>query len=170
MLGRIQFSPKRENAYTSIPSSSSGGSSSLQRRQRPLVKNSNDVRKRSHKNYGGNNTTNSTFTPINNPTVEHGYRIHQAKDGSMITAVPIDKDQSLLGGTSTGKYTPPQRGSRSSSPQMFGKLRSSPINEESVTGSTTWSTQGLLDARGKQRHKMKRTRPPINNTKRTSKD
>ena len=52
MLGRIQFSPKRENAYTSIPSSSSGGSSSLQRRQRPLVRNSNDVRKRSYKNYG----------------------------------------------------------------------------------------------------------------------
>jgi len=173
MLGRIQFSPKRDNnTYTSIPSSSSGGSSSLQRRQRPLVRNSNDVRKRSYKNYGDDNTNASSgFTPIiNNPTVEHGYRIHQAKDGSMITAVPIDKDQSLLGGTSSSsKYTPPQRGGRSS-PQMFGKLRSSPINEESITGSTTWSTQGLLDARGKQRHKMKRMRPPINNTKRTSKE
>ena len=110
---------------------------------------SGDARKRPNAN---NNTKTKNaiptgFRPIN-PAAEHGYRIDVARDGSMITAVPIEDEQSLRGGGGS-KFKSPQRPPRAS-PILFSQQRSSP------NGSTTWSTQGLLDARGKQRHKMKR--------------
>lgn len=101
------------------------------------------------------------FRPID-PKADHGYRINVARDGSMITAVPIE-EQPLRG--AGGNFTAPQRPPALgvTSPILFSQPRSSP-NGTNSNGSVTWSQQGLLDARGKQRHKMKRLKPYANVT------
>lgn len=107
------------------------------------------------------------FLPISSPSAEeHGYQINVSKDGSMITAVPIVEPHKRRNGFQRLKPTQqpssillePRR-----SPIMFGQsARSSPVEE--VSG------QGLLDARNKQRTKMKRfvSRPIISSPKKGS--
>lgn len=151
------FAPS--NAYSSVPSSTSSfREAPLRGRRRGTQGKSEDSRKQRPSSAGGGNTkTKNTiptgFRPID-PTAEHGYRIDVAKDGSMITAVPIDEQPGVVGGGgSKNLFKSPQRPLRTS-PVMFTQPRASPNGS-----TTTWSTQGLLDARGKQRHKMKRMRP-----------
>ena len=105
------------------------------------------------------------FLPISSPSAEeHGYQINVSKDGSMITAVPIVEPHKRLDRRLKPQQQPssillePRR-----SPIMFGQsARSSPAEE--VSG------QGLLDARNKQRTKMKRfvSRPIISSPKKGS--
>jgi hypothetical protein len=80
----------------------------------------------------------SFFRPISDPS--HQYQIQRTKDGSMISAVPIDEKRNLR-----------------SSPILFSDVRA--LNDSpSQKGSAkkqTWSRQGLLEARGKQRSKLK---------------
>ncbi|KAL9181629.1 hypothetical protein ACHAXT_010434 [Thalassiosira profunda] len=144
------FAPNHADDYYTSVHSSSGASF---RRRRAQNGRSGDARKRGS-GAGTSLSGNAGFRPIADPTAEHGYRINVARDGSMITAVPVD-EQPLRGGD---KYRAPQR---TASPVLFGQPRSSP--DGSVNGSTTWSTQGLLDARGKQRSKMRRMRPGVSN-------
>ena len=77
------------------------------------------------------------FQPVADPSDQ--YAIHVARDGSMITAVPIDKTN----------------GPRSS-PILFSDA--SAMAESSSTKTLRkhgWSRQGLLEARGRQRSKLK---------------
>ncbi|KAL3762159.1 hypothetical protein ACHAW5_003189 [Stephanodiscus triporus] len=192
------FAPKNDanvtnDEYASVPSFSSSSSSSLRRRRRrnndaPGVGGGGgDPRKQRHGSGGGGGGGGARtlspydvpaggggrgFMPID-PNAEHGYRINVSRDGSMITAVPIDEPRGGLGlglgGGGVGgeavvgrfnppssRPTPPPR----ASPIMFGQPRSSPTEEGSIA-SSSWPTRGLLDARGKQRHKMRRTRPVV---------
>ena len=98
------------------------------------------------------------FAPVDPDEEQHGYRINVARDGSMITAVPIDKQLMLYDGGRSRFKAPPRRAGplRRESPIMYGEPQHS-------TSGTSWSTQSLLDARGKQRHKMKRARPVVTN-------
>ena len=167
------FAPKNKNDYTSVPSFTSSSGSSMRRRRSPSKPSGDSRKQRSTNNIGTRSKDTSIpqgFKPIIDPNnTEHGYRVAVARDGSMITAVPIDKQPARDGGSRF--KAPPQRvsPSRRESPILFGASpRSSPNTNESITGSTTWSQQGLLDARGKQRHKMKRNRP-IPTTKHTPK-
>ena len=118
---------------------------------------------------------------------DHRYRIAVAKDGSMITAVPIRKEEQHH----LQQFDSPTYQSRNnidddprSSPILYSDARAfsthttflksdntnnnaiphiNNINRDSSPStqstSTIWSKQGLLDARGKQRHKMKLMRP-----------
>ncbi|KAL7552826.1 hypothetical protein ACHAWF_018717 [Thalassiosira exigua] len=135
------------NYYTSVHSSSSTTRATFLRR-RTQDKRGADVRKYPR----AKNAAPTGFRPID-PMGEHGYRITVAKDGSMITAVPIEEEP-LRGGDSSFR-SPPRPPRTSASPILFSQPRSSP----NASVNTSWSTQGLLDARGKQRHKMKRLRP-----------
>eukprot|EP00585_Thalassiosira_rotula_P006966 CAMPEP_0196147124 /NCGR_PEP_ID=MMETSP0910-20130528/24656_1 /TAXON_ID=49265 /ORGANISM="Thalassiosira rotula, Strain GSO102" /LENGTH=1134 /DNA_ID=CAMNT_0041409473 /DNA_START=265 /DNA_END=3668 /DNA_ORIENTATION=+ len=114
----------------------------------PKAKSSGDARKR---------PIPTGFRPID-PKADHGYRINVARDGSMITAVPIEEQPLRDVGVGGSNFKAPQRSLRDASPILFSQPRSSP-NGTSSNSSTTWSQQGLLDARGKQRHKMKRLKP-----------
>lgn len=150
--------------YTSVPTSASSSSSpsspgfSIRRRGR---NNSNDPRKQPQQQHSKSNTNFVTmgFRPVDPAAVagqHHGYRIDVSRDGSMITAVPVDDlplhgaGDGVGGGASRFKAPPPRP-----SPLMFGQELSS---TSSLHGG---STHGLLDARGKQRTKMKQLVRPI---------
>jgi hypothetical protein len=114
---------------------------------------------------------------------DHGFRIDVSRDGSMIMAVPIVVDEG--GRIRSRRRRRTRRGSRegrwrrrirfstafvvvaslaSASPQppraspiLFDRPRLSPSTskEAGSSGSSSWPTRGLLDARGKQKRKMR---------------
>ncbi len=90
-----------------------------------------------------NNT--AVFQPTFNASEEHGYRIDVAKDGSMITAVPIHNQNN---GAALRRRT---------SPLLYSDAR---VVSPNASVNQSLSTHALLDARGNQRQKMKRARPP----------
>jgi len=120
-----------DNAYAAVQDSSS----------------SRDVRKRFTQSSSTRNNHNETvvFQPTFNASEEHGYRIDVAQDGSMITAVPIH--HAAAGMNSNNAMA------RRSSPMMYSDDPNASIHQ-------SMSRHGLLDARGNQRQKMKRLRPP----------
>ena len=111
------------------------------------------------------------------------YHINVSKDGSMITAVPIIVDGrggfTARGGRGRGgvlgkgagrvgfdsrppslsscRWPPPPPGPPRASPIVFGRPRSSPLTSDKAGSSrlSSWPTPGLLEARGKQRRKMR---------------
>ena len=125
------------------------------------------------------------FVPIDHhPRREdHGYCIDVSRDGSMITAVPIVVNGGggfTAGGgggrggvvgrgvggvgfdsrppsSSSRRRPPPPPSPPRASPIMFGRPRSSPSTSDKVgsSGSLSWPTRGLLEARGKQKRKMR---------------
>ena len=114
---------------------------------------------------------------------DHRYHIDVSRDGSMIMAVPIVVDGGggfAAGGgggqggvvgrgvggvgfdsrppsSSSRRRPPPPPSPPRASPIVFGRPRSSPVtsDEAGSSGSSSWPTCGLLDARGKQRCKMR---------------
>ena len=116
------FAPKNKNDYTSVPSFTSSSGSSMRRRRSPSKPSGDSRKQRSTNNIGTRSKDTSIpqgFKPIIENT-EHGYRVAVARDGSMITAVPIDKQPSRDGGSRF--KAPPQRASpsRRESPILFG--------------------------------------------------
>ena len=115
---------------------------------------SRDVRKRMIRKTSSSSSRNNTtalFQPTFDATEEHGYRIDVAKDGSMITAVPIHNDNN----------NPQQRNAaadvrRQASPILYSDAR---VVSTNASINQSLSTHALLDARGNQRQKMKRVRP-----------
>ena len=90
-----------------------------------------------------NTSSESSFlSPINDPSDQ--YQIQVAKDGSMITAVPIANHTS-------------NNNSLWSSPILYSDAHAldDPPLLKSTVKQQTWSRQGLLEARGKQRSKLK---------------
>lgn len=172
-----------ENYYTAVPSSSSSRGISMRKRRDKST--SRDVRKQSRgvsSSSAAASPSTATPTPMEfhpvDPSADHRYRIAVARDGSMITAIPIrDND----GQQSQYDYHPinqqHQQQTRSqprASPMMYSDLRAFSINggsaatrdsPTSIGGKSTWSKQSLLEARGKQRSKMKSTRPSKANDK-----
>ena len=136
------------NTYASIEESSS----------------SRDVRKQmihstSSSSSRNNNTT--LYQPTtNDASEEHGYRIDVAKDGSMITAVPIHNvhnTQQRNAPTTMNRNNNAQPVRRRESPILYSDAR---VVSPSASVNQSLSTHALLDARGNQRQKMKRARPP----------
>lgn len=107
---------------------------------------SRDVRKRFTQSSSTRNNNNETmvFQPTFNASEEHGYRIDVAQDGSMITAVPIHAASGMNSNNAVA---------RRPSPMMYSDDPNASIHQ-------SMSRHGLLDARGNQRQKMKRLRPP----------
>ncbi|KAK1745135.1 hypothetical protein QTG54_004426 [Skeletonema marinoi] len=135
-----------EKTYTAIQDSSS----------------SRDVRKRMIRSTSSSSSRNNTtvFQPTLDASEEHGYRIDVAKDGSMITAVPIDNDhnpQQRNAATRMGNNNNTATVRRRASPILYSDAR---VVSTNASINQSLSTHALLDARGNQRQKMKRARPP----------
>jgi len=105
-----------------------------------------DVRKQMIENAPSSSSRNNTavFQPSFNASEEHGYRIDVAKDGSMITAVPIHNQNNAAAAR------------RRTSPLLYSDAR---VASPDTRGNQSLSTHAT-EARGNQRQKMKRTRPP----------
>ena len=135
-----------DNTYTSIEESSS----------------SRDVRKRIIRSTSSSSSRNNTtlFQPTYDASEEHGYRIDVAKDGSMITAVPIHNDsnpQQRNAPTTMNSNNNAPAVRRRASPILYSDAR---VVSPNASINQSLSTHALLDARGSQRQKMKRARPP----------
>lgn len=135
-----------DNTYTSIEESSS----------------SRDMRKRMIRSTSSSSSRNNTtlFQPTYDASEEHGYRIDVAKDGSMITAVPIHHDnnpQQRNAPTAMNKNNNAPAVRRRVSPILYSDAR---VVSPNASINQSLSTHALLDARGNQRQKMKRARPP----------
>lgn len=125
-----------DNTYAAIEESSS----------------SRDVRKRMIRKSSSSSSRNNTaalFQPTFDATSEeHGYRIDVAKDGSMITAVPIHNDNKN-----------PQQRSAAAAVRRQASPNARLVSTNNSNINQTPSTHALQDARGNQRQKMKRVRP-----------
>ena len=82
-----------------------GGSPNRGNRRRRLIdtivpKNKNDPYRSIHSFSSAPSLVPTGFAPVDPDEEQHGYRINVARDGSMITAVPIDKQQQSLGAQS----------------------------------------------------------------------
>ena len=114
---------------------------------------SSDVRKEIISSSRTRNT--AVFQPTFNASEEHGYRIDVAKDGSMITAVPIAKTTTTTG--TRRKNSNNTSAVRRTSPILYSDVREVSPN---YSLNQSLSKHDLMDARGNQRQKMKRVRPP----------
>eukprot|EP00984_Skeletonema_dohrnii_P016307 scaffold7206_cov61-Skeletonema_dohrnii-CCMP3373.AAC.1 len=126
---------------------------------------SRDVRKRMIRSTSSSSSRNNTtvFQPTLDASEEHGYRIDVAKDGSMITAVPIHNDhnpQQRNAVTRMGNNNNTAAVRRRASPILYSDAR---VVSTNAIINQSLSTHALLDARGNQRQKMKRARPPTTN-------
>lgn len=98
---------------------------------------------RSKRQLGGNSNKSGFFNTAQDPSDQ--YQIQVTKDGSMITAVPI---------AAVEKSSHNLR----SSPILFSDARAlsdGPVVSQQIVSKKQWSRQGLLEARGKQRVKLK---------------
>ena len=111
---------------------------------------SRDLRKEMVRSTSSSRNTTTVFQPTFDRE-EHGYRIDVAQDGSMITAVPVYNDDGNKRSTAIRKSDNSNAAVRS---QESTFLFSDNLNQ-------THSMQASLDARGNQRHKMKRATTPL---------
>ena len=121
---------------------------------------SSDARKQRIRS--ASSSSRAVFQPPFNASEEHGYRIDVAQDGSMITAVPIHNEhnpqQRIPATGMRSNNNAPTR--RRASPILYSDAHARVVSPNASINQSL-STHALLnDARGNQRQKMKRARPP----------